>query len=101
MPDPNTVSSGAAGGNVSLANSPCADFNFDDLFPNPEVQPAQAQPATSGTSSQAQPQATEAQPFLKAGSSVYLTAEEAARGTEHKDALIARYREYLDANGID
>ena len=101
MPDPNTVSSGAAGGNVSLANAPGADFNFDDLFPNPEVQPAQAQPATSGTPSQAQPQATEAQPFLKAGSSVYLTAEEAARGTEHKDALIARYREYLDANGID
>ena len=101
MPDPNVVSPGNSGGNVNLQNAPGADYNFDDLFPNPEVTPAQPQVATPGTPVQPTPQATEAQPFLKAGSSVYLTAEEAARGLEHKDALVARYREYLDANGID
>lgn len=101
MPDPNNVSPGNAGGSVSLQNAPGADFDFDSLFPNPEVTPAQPQTATSGTPSPQPPQAPENQPFLKAGSSVYLTAEEAARGLEHKDLLVERYRAFLTQNGYD
>lgn len=101
MPDPNSVSSGNSGGNVNLQNAPGADFNFDDLFPNPEVTPAQSQAANQGTPPPTTPQATETQPFLKAGSSVYLTAEEAARGLEHKDALVDRYRAFLAEQGFD
>jgi hypothetical protein len=101
MPDPNTVSPGNNGGRINLQNAPGADYNFDDLFPNPEVTPQQSQVATSETPSQQTPQATENQPFLKAGNSVYLTAEEAAKGIEHKDALVTRYRDFLAQQGFD
>jgi hypothetical protein len=102
MPDPNTVSPGNAGGNVNLQNAPGADFNFDDLFPNPEV-PAQPQTATSGTTTQTPQATTPDQFFLRNtdGTIAYRSAEDALTGIAHKDELVKRYRDYLDANGID
>jgi hypothetical protein len=103
MPDPNTVSPGNSGGNVSLQNAPGADFNFDDLFPNPEVQPAQPQTATSETPSQTPQAPVQDQFFLRNsdGTIAYRSAEDALTGIAHKDELVKRYRDYLDANGID
>lgn len=100
---PDNVSSGFDKGYVDLSGAPGADKSWDEMFLNPETTPAV--PATSngqGTNPPQAPQATqESAPFLKAGDTVYMTAEDAARGTEHKDALIARYRTYLTDNGID
>jgi hypothetical protein len=99
MPD-SPVSPGANGGRIDLSSAPGADVNWDDLFPNPETT-ALAPQAPSGTTPQQQPQATQSQPFLQAGSTVYNTAEDAVRGTQHKDDLIARYRSYLSTQGVD
>lgn len=95
MPDPNAVSQGANGGRVNLQDAPLGDLSFDSLFPNPELNnPPQA------TSQPGTPPA-EAQPFLKAGDSIYKTAEDAANGIAHKDSLVAKYRDFLTKNGVD
>lgn len=99
MPDPNAVSSGANGSRVDFASAPGADMSFDDLFP-PSEGPASQPQAAPGTPPPSTPQAA-SQPFLKAGDSVYLSAEDAARGIEHKDQLVARYRTFLQENGFD
>jgi hypothetical protein len=96
MPDPNGNSPGGNPNSVSLANAPGADQDWDSLFPNPELQPAQPQVANPGTTPQ-QPQA----PFLKAGDTIYNTAEDAATGVAHKDSVIAKYRSFLSSNGLD
>lgn len=101
MPDPNQLSPGANGGRVDMSAAPGGEFNFDDLFPNPEVTPAAVVQPPQGTTPPQSAQPNEPQPFLKAGSSVYLTAEEAARGVEHKDALVSRYRAFLEEKGFD
>lgn len=98
MPDPNVVSPGASGTRIDMSGAPGSDISFDDLFP-PSEGPAAPQ-APQGTIPLQQPQAVD-QPFLKAGSSIYNTAEEAARGLEHKDQLVARYRAFLSENGFD
>lgn len=96
MPDPNSVSSGANGGRISLTDAPGADQNWDELFPNPElISATQSQTATQGTNPQT------GQPFLKAGDTVYNTAEDAIQGTAHKDELIANYRRFLSEQGVD
>jgi len=41
------------------------------------------------------------QPFLRAGDTVYNTAEDAATGVAHKDSVIAKYRNFLAQNGLD
>lgn len=98
---PNDVSSGYNSGRVNLSQAPGADLDWDNLFPNPEVQPAvQSQTAPNGTTPQTQPQAA-TEPFLKAGDTVYKTAEDAVNGTVHKDQLIAKYRSYLSETGVD
>jgi hypothetical protein len=91
MPEPNGNPN-----SVSLANAPGADQDWDSLFPNPELQPAQPQVVNSPTTPQ-QPQA----PFLKAGDTIYNTAEDAAAGVSHKDSVIAKYRNFLSSNGLD
>jgi hypothetical protein len=97
---PNGVSSGYNSGHVDLSGAPAADQDWDSLFPNPELQTALSPQATQpGTNPQQQPQAS--QPFLKAGETVYNTAEDAIEGTTHKDQLIANYRKFLTDNGID
>lgn len=99
---PNEVSSGYNSGHVSLASAPGADLDWDSLFPNPEVQSAsQPQAVSQGTNPQQQPQAASNQPFLKAGETVYNTAEDAANGLAHKDAIVAKYRTFLAQNGYD
>jgi len=102
MPDPNSVSPGYNSGHVDLSAAPGADQDWDSLFPNPELQSALSSQATNpGTNPQQQPQATQNQPFLKAGETVYNTAEDAAKGVAHKDSEIAKYRSFLKQNGID
>lgn len=101
MPNPTNVSSGYNQGHISLADAPGADLNWDELFPNPELQQSASpsQVATPGTNPQTTPQA--GQPFLQAGETVYNTAEDAATGIQHKDTVIAKYRDFLAKNGLD
>jgi hypothetical protein len=99
MPDPNSVSSGAINGRVDLSSAPAGDQDWDSLFPNPELQTASQPQAATGTTPQQQPQAD--QVFLKAGDTVYKTAEDAIQGTAHKDELIANYRKFLSEQGVD
>src|SRR5271166_5710211 len=100
MPDPNSVSSGYNQGHIDLSKAPGADQDWDSLFPNPETQTALTPQASQGTTPQQQPQA-QSQPFLKAGETVYNTAEDAVTGVAHKDSEIAKYRSFLKANGVD
>lgn len=102
MPDPNSVSPGAIGGRLDFSNAPGADQDWDSLFPNPELPTALSPQATQGTTPQ-QPATSPAQsqPFLKAGNTVYNTAEDAITGTVHKDEQIAKMRDFLKQNGID
>lgn len=95
MPDTNNPT-----GQVSFDDAPGGDLDLDALFGNPEVQPTTA-------SAQPEPQPVTPvvadEPFLKtATGTVYKTAEEAARGVEHKDSLIAQLRQQLsEATGND
>lgn len=101
MPDPNSVSPGFNTGAVSLQQAPGADQDWDSLFPNPELQsPPQPQVANPGVDPPQQPQAPQP-PFLKAGETVYNTAEDAVNGVAHKDSVIAKYRNFLSQNGLD
>lgn len=103
MPDPNSVSPGNYSGTVSMNQAPGADQDWDSLFPNPELQSASPPQATNpGTTSLQESQAVQPnQPFLKAGDTVYNTAEDAAAGVAHKDTVIAKYRNFLAQNGLD
>lgn len=98
MPDPNNVSPGAIGTRIDMSTAPGGDLDWDTLFPNPELAAQQPQ-AVQGTTPQTPPQATG--PFLKAGETVYNTAEDAITGTVHKDQEIARLRGYLKERGIN
>jgi hypothetical protein len=96
---PTSVSSGYNTGHVDLSAAPAADQDWDSLFPNPELQSAsQPQVANPGTTPVQQ---TEPKPFLKAGETVYNTEEDAANGLAHKDAIVAKYRNFLSQNGFD
>jgi hypothetical protein len=100
--DVNSVSPGYTTGAVNLQGAPGADQDWDSLFLNPENPTASQPQVASGTNPQQQPQAvTTNQPFLKAGETVYNTAEDAATGITHKDSVIAKYRAYLSQNGVD
>lgn len=84
-----------------MSSQPGADFDLDALFPNPEV-PLQAPPqAPAAPQPQAPAQAPEV--FLKtATGTVYKTPEEAVRGTEEKDRVIAQLRAQVAASqGVD
>lgn len=91
---------GFDGAHLDFSDAPGGDVSFDELFP-----PEGNQPQPQAAPSQPEPQATPTQPeedfFLKAGQSVYKTAEDAKHGIEHKDNLIARYRSYLAQQGVD
>lgn len=103
MPDPNQQSPGYNGARLDFQDAPTGDTQWDDLFVPEGPQSAQP-PAPPAAQPQAQqPPAPPAEPqvFLKAGQTVYKTAEDAARGVEHKDNLIARYREYLAQQQVD
>jgi hypothetical protein len=102
MPDVNNVSPGYSTHQVDMSKAPGADQDWDSLFLNPEVQTASQPQVASGTNPQQQPQAvTTNQPFIKAGETVYNTAEDAVAGISHKDSVIAKYRDFLSKNGLD
>ena len=91
MPDaPNTPQSSQQIGS-GWYNPPSADIDLDSMFPNPEL--PQATPQAQQPEPQAQPE-----PFLKASSgTVYMSAEEAAKGVAEKDRLIAEQKAKLKA----
>jgi len=99
--DVNSVSPGYNSGHVDLSKAPGADTDWDALFQNPENPTALQPQVAPGTPPTQQPQATPNQPFLKAGDSVYNTAEDAIAGVSHKDSEIAKYRTFLKENGVD
>lgn len=101
--DPNKAP-GFDGARLNFSEAPGGDISFDDLFPSEEGnQPAEPQVSAPGTQPSAAPQAPPPPPdfYLKAGESVYKSAEDAAKGIEHKDSLIGRYRKFLSDNGLD
>jgi hypothetical protein len=100
---PNDVSTGYNTGRIDLSQAPAADMDWDQLFPNPELQHQSAQPqaGSNGTAPQPELQANQNSPFLKAGDSVYNTAEDAINGVIHKDQEIAKMRNFLKTNGVD
>jgi hypothetical protein len=100
MPDTNSVSPGYNTGSVNLQNAPAADQDWDSLFPNPELQSA-SQPQVANPGANPPQPVTPAQPFIKAGDTVYNTAEDAVAGISHKDSVIAKYRDYLASQGLD
>lgn len=103
MPDPNQQSPGYNGARLDFQDAPTGDTPWDDMFVPDGPQTAQPPAPPAAQPQTAQPPAPPAEPqvFLKAGQTVYKTAEDAARGVEHKDNLIARYREYLAQQQID
>jgi hypothetical protein len=100
MPDqPTSVSSGYNSGHIDLSKAPGADQDWDSLFPSTESTSAsQPQVANPGTTPSQQ---VDPKPFLKAGETVYNTEEDAANGLAHKDAIVAKYRNFLAQNGYD
>lgn len=85
---------------VDLSQAPGGDLNLDDIFgdePNPNQQP------TTTVNNAPQATTTEPEPFLKTSTgTVYKTAEDAAKGVEHKDQLIAQLRQQLsETTGAD
>lgn len=97
---PNGVSPGYNGARIDMSGAPGADKDWDSLFLNPENPTPPSPQATQGTEPQQAPQAVQ-QPFLKAGDTVYNSAEDAVNGTIHKDREIARMRSFLKDNGVD
>jgi len=88
---------------VDMASAPGGDVNFDDLFPIEDGNQPAPQAAGTEQPPASQPQAPVVEEdFLKAGSSIYKTREEAARGIEHKDATIERLRQFaIQQTGYD
>jgi len=92
MPDPNEPQVPRSHSQTAgwLADAPGGDLNLDDLFPNPETR-LQAQPPQAPAVPQAPP--APPQTFLKtATGTVYNSAEDAIRGIEEKDRVIAQLR---------
>lgn len=85
---------------MPVPNAPSgADISFDELFGVEDGSYPRSQAPDPATASPA-PQADD-QFFLKTGSTVYKTLDDAVKGTEHKDAWIARAREYQRENNLD
>lgn len=85
---------------VNLYDAPGADLTLEEIFG--EIEP-QGQPTTTTEPEKPQVTTTESQPFLKTSTgTVYKTADDAIKGVEHKDSLIAQLRQQLsDATGTD
>lgn len=73
-----------------LDGAPGGDLNLDDLFPNPEL--AQ-RPQTPASPQAPQAPAAPPSPYMRtATGTVYNSLEDAVRGTEEKDRIIAQLR---------
>jgi hypothetical protein len=92
MPDPNEPQVPRSHSQTSgwLADAPGGDLNLDDLFPNPETR-LQAQPQVPQASPQAPPQAPQDFIVTQTGTR-YKSPEDAIRGIEEKDRIIAQLR---------
>lgn len=103
MPNPSTPTS-PNGSYVDLGQAPGADMNFDELFPveDQNLGAPQSPQGTTPPTPEAQPPVAQ-QPdfFIKAGSTVYKTSEDAVQGIRHKDTLIAQYRKFLADKGVN
>lgn len=103
MPQPSTPTT--HGSYVDMGQAPGADTSFDELFPVEDQNLGAPQVPTGTTPQAAEPQAQPVvnQPnhFLKAGKTVYNTAEDAVTGIQHKDTLIDRYRSFLATQGVN
>lgn len=99
-PTPSATPSQALLGPDWYKDPPGGDLTLDQLFPNPETTPQQPAPAPSATP-QAPP--TPSGPFIKtATGTVYNTAEDAVKGIEEKDRIIAKLRQDKAAEtGVD
>jgi hypothetical protein len=102
MPDPNEPQVPRSHSQTAgwLADAPGGDLNLDDLFPNPETR-LQSQPPQVPAVPQAPP--APPQPFMRTQTgTVYNSAEDAIRGIEEKDRVIAQLRaEKAAATGVD
>lgn len=95
-----------------------ADVSWSKLFDEqtaPTGDTSQSAPAQQAPTVAVTPQAPQAtaqptptapdavqQPFLKAGESIYMSAEDAAKGVEQKDLLITQLRNYaIQQTGVD
>lgn len=87
-----------------MTNEELESLNLDDVFGNPDLHPndPNAPVATQPPTEVAQPSQS-VEPFLRTASgTIYKSAEDAAKGVEHKDQLIAKLRqEAIDRTGID
>ncbi len=99
MPNPNGSLDGAAPANWFDA-APGGDLSLDDLFPNPENPPQSDAPPASDPPPQAAP---DPEYFLRTNTgTVYKTPEDAVKGTEEKDRVIAQLRsEVASIKGTD
>lgn len=106
MPDPQTPSTiPAVASNASqwLQDIPGGDIPFDDLFASPDGGTV-TDPATPPAAAPQVPATTTApaEPFLKAGQSIYKSREEAERSLAYKDELIENLRQVeIRRTGID
>lgn len=85
-----------------MTNEELESLSLDDVFGNPDLTPNDPNKPVTPPTEVAQPsQPTE--PFLRTASgTVYKSAEDAAKGVEHKDQLIAKLRqEAIERTGID
>jgi|SRR5882672_1498356 len=82
---------------VDLSDAPGGDLSLDDIFGE-----GASSVSASNTNTQ-QVITNESEPFLKTSTgTVYKTVEDAVKGTEHKDSLIADLRQQLNsATGHD
>lgn len=108
MPDPqitNTIPATSSNATAWLSDIPGGDIPFDDLFTSPSDGGTVTDPATPTTpvTPQADPATTvPAEPFLKAGQSIYKSREEAERSLAYKDELIENLRQVeIRRTGID
>lgn len=105
MPEPQVVPTAPAVP-VATAIDSYGDIPFDDLFAGPSDGGTVTDPATPPAPS-ATPQvpaalSTPAEPFLKAGKTVYKSREEAERSLEYKDQVIENLRQIeIRRTGID
>lgn len=93
MPDPNVPQISTQ---MDFSDAPGGDLSFDDLFPPDGAQTTVTPPAAPDP--QVQPDY-----FLKTSTgTVYKTAEEAAQGIAHKDALLEKLRQReISRTGVD
>lgn len=94
------------GQNTQPWNPPDNGFSLDDLFPvdaAPQASSQPQQPVEAEPQTPAQPVVAPQEPFIRTQTgTVYRTLEDAVKGTEEKDRIIAQFRQQVQSlQGID